>query len=61
MRDKITNKETTRKVLSRLRKRVKDAMFLFPSKSSTFELLERISADLKEHIKSIMKEDDDNG
>ena len=60
MRDKITNKEKALKVLTRLRKRVKDPMFLFPSKSSTFELLERISRELKDHIKSIMKEDDDN-
>lgn len=58
MKDKITDPERKRHVLYRLRKRIKDAMFLFPSKSSTFELLHRMSDDLKEHIKTLTKEDD---
>lgn len=60
MKDKITDHEQQRRILSRLRKRIKDAMFLFPSNTKTFEILHQMSTDLKAHIKELMKEDDNH-
>lgn len=60
MRDKVTDHERQLRILSRLRKRIKEAMFLFPSESKTFELLHQMSDDLKAHIKNLMKEDDNH-
>lgn len=60
MKDKVTDPEQERRILSRLRKRIKEAMFLFPSKSKTFEILHQMSDDLKAHIKNLMKEDDNH-
>lgn len=53
MRDKIIDNEKKCRVLKGIRKHIKKVMFLFPSDSRTFNMLQRMSDELKAHIKSL--------
>lgn len=53
MHEKITDFERRLRILTHLRRRIKKIMYLFPSESSTFDLLHKMSDDLKAHINAM--------